>query len=49
MVYGPMMDVKNVALLASQFRSAFVVRLFVTVTVVAVLVVGGAWWMGVLS
>ncbi len=24
MVYGPMMDVKNVALLASQFRGAFV-------------------------
>ena len=32
MVYGPMMDVKNVA-----------------VTVVAAVVVGGAWWMGVLS
>ena len=49
MVYGPMMDVKNVALLASQFRGAFVARLFVTVTVVAAVVVGGAWWMGVLS
>ena len=49
MVYGPMMDVKNVALLASQCRGAFVARLFVTVTVVAAVVVGGAWWMGVLS
>ena len=49
MVYGPMMDVKNVALLASQFRGVFVARLFVTVTVVAAVVVGGAWWMGVLS
>ncbi len=49
MVYGPMMDVKNVALLSSQFRGAFVARLFVTVTAVAALVVGGSWWMGVLS
>ena len=49
MVYGPMMDVKNVALLASQFRIAFVVRLFVTVTAVAALVIGCAWWMGALS
>ena len=32
MVYGPMMDVKNVALLSSQFRGAFVLRLFATVT-----------------
>ena len=49
MVYGPMMDVKNMALLSSQFRGAFVARLFVTVTAVAALVVGGSWWMGVLS
>ena len=49
MVYGPMMDIKNVALLASQFRIAFVVRLFVTVTAVAALVIGCAWWMGALS
>ena len=49
MVYGPMMDVKNMALLSSQFRGAFVARLFVTVTTVAALVVGGSWWMGVLS
>ena len=49
MVYGPMMDVKNVALLSSQFRGTFVARLFVTVTAVAALVVGGSWWMGVLS
>lgn len=49
MVYGPMMDVKNVALLASQFRGVFVARLFATVTVIAACVVGGAWWMGVLS
>ena len=47
MVYGPMMDVKNVALLASQFRAAFVARLFVTVTLVAGIVVGGAWALGV--
>ena len=49
MVYGPMMDVKNVALLASQFRGAFVVRLFVTVSVAAATVIGCAWWAGVLS
>ena len=49
MVYGPMMDVKNVALLASQFRGAFVARLFVTVTAVAALVIGCAWWAGVLA
>ena len=49
MVYGPMMDVKNVALLASQFRGAFVVRLFVTVSVAAAAVIGCAWWAGVLS
>ena len=49
MVYGPMMDVKNVALLASQFRGAFVVRLFVTVSVTAATVIGCAWWAGVLS
>ena len=49
MVYGPMMDVKNVALLSSQFRGTFVAHLFVTVTAVAALVVGGSWWMGVLS
>jgi len=49
MVYGPMMDVKNMALLSSQFRGMFVARLFVTVTAVAALVVGGSWWMGVLS
>lgn len=49
MVYGPMMDVKNVALLASQFRPAFVARLFVTVTGVAGLVVGCSWWMGVVA
>ena len=49
MVYGPMMDVKNVALLASQFRGAFVIRLFVTVSVAAATVIGCAWWAGVLS
>ena len=49
MVYGPMMDVKNVALLSSQFRGAFVLRLFATVTGVAAAIIGGAWWMGVLS
>ena len=49
MVYGPMMDVKNVALLSSQFRGTFVLRLFATVTGVAAAVIGGAWWMGVLS
>lgn len=49
MVYGPMMDVKNVALLSSQFRGAFVLRLFATVTGIAAAVIGGAWWMGVLS
>ena len=48
MVFGPMMDVKNVALLASQFRISFVARLFVTVTIVAALVVGGSWWAGLL-
>ena len=49
MVYGPMMDVKNVALLSSQFRGAFVLRLFATVTCIAAAVIGGAWWMGVLA
>ena len=49
MVYGPMMDVKNVALLSSQFRGVFVLRLCATVTSVAAAVIGGAWWMGVLS
>ena len=49
MVYGPMMDVKNVALLSSQFRGEFVLRLFATVTCIAAAVIGGAWWMGVLS
>ena len=49
MVYGPMMDVKNVALLASQFRGTFVVRLFVTVSVAAATMIGCAWWAGVLS
>ena len=48
MVFGPMMDVKNVALLSSQFRSSFVARLFVTVTAVAACVVGVSWWAGVL-
>ena len=48
MVFGPMMDVKNVALLSSQFRSSFVARLFVTVTAVAACVVGASWWAGVL-
>lgn len=48
MVFGPMMDVKNVALLASQFRISFVARLFMTVTIVAALVVGGSWWAGLL-
>jgi len=49
MVYGPMMDVKNVALLSSQFRGTFVLRLCATVTCVAAAVIGGAWWLGVLS
>ena len=49
MVYGPMMDVKNVALLSSQFRGAFVLRLFATVTCIAATVIGGAWWMGLLA
>ena len=49
MVYGPMMDVKNVTLLSSQFRGAFVLRLWATVTCVAAAVIGGAWSMGVLS
>lgn len=48
MVFGPMMDVKNVALLSSQFRSSFIARLFVTVTAVAACVVGASWWAGVL-
>lgn len=49
MVYGPMMDVKNVALLASQFRGTFVIRLFMSVSVAAATVIGCAWWAGVLS
>ena len=40
---------KNVALLPSQFRGAFVLRLFATVTCIAAAVIGGAWWMGVLA
>jgi hypothetical protein len=44
-----MMDVKNVALLSSQFRGTFVLRLCATVTCVAAAVIGGAWWLGVLS
>ena len=38
LVFGPMMDIKNAAMLLSGFKSAFVVRLFVTAFLVCFLV-----------
>ena len=49
MVYGPMMDVKNVLLLSSSFDKRFVAKLFVVVTVASVAAVGGAWARGLVA
>ena len=51
LVFGPMMDIKNAAMLLSGFRSKFVVRLAVTAFLVCFIVValfmlcgsGGIW------
>ena len=51
LVFGPMMDMKNAAMLLSGFRSKFVVRLAVTAFLVCFIVValfmlcgsGGIW------
>ena len=39
LVFGPMMDIKNAAMLLSGFKSGFVIRLFVTTVLVCFLVV----------
>lgn len=39
LVFGPMMDIKNTAMLLSGFKSGFVVRLFVTVFIVCFIVI----------
>lgn len=39
LVFGPMMDIKNAAMLLSGFKSGFVVRLFVTAFLVCFLVI----------
>ena len=49
MVYGPMMDVKNVLLLSSSFDKRFVAKLFVVVTVASGAAVGGAWALGLVA
>lgn len=49
MVYGPMMDVKNVLLLSSSFDKRFVAKLFVVVTVSSAAAVGGAWALGLVA
>ena len=49
MVYGPMMDVKNVLLLSSSFDKRFVAKLFVVVTVASCAAVGGAWALGLVA
>lgn len=49
MVYGPMMDVKNVLLLSSSFDKRFVAKLFVVVTVTSGAAVGGAWALGLVA
>lgn len=40
LVFGPMMDIKNAAMLLSGFKSSFVIRLFVTTFLVCFLVIG---------
>ncbi|MCD8169887.1 MAG: permease, partial [Clostridiales bacterium] len=40
LVFGPMMDIKNAAMLLSGFKSGFVARLFVTTFLVCFLVIG---------
>ena len=40
MVFGPMMDIKNAAMLLSGFKSGFVIRLFATTFLVCFIVTG---------
>lgn len=40
LVFGPMMDIKNAAMLLSGFKSSFVIRLFATTFLVCFLVIG---------
>lgn len=40
LVFGPMMDIKNAAMLLSGFKSGFVTRLFATTFFVCFLVIG---------
>ncbi|WP_039886727.1 permease [Schaalia georgiae] len=49
MVYGPMMDVKNVLLLSSSFDKRFVAKLFVVVTVTSAAAVGCVWALGLVA
>lgn len=49
MVYGPMMDVKNVLLLSSSFDKRFVAKLFVVVTVASAAAVGCVWALGLVA
>lgn len=49
MVYGPMMDVKNVLLLSSSFDKRFVAKLFVVVTVTSGAAVGCVWALGLVA
>lgn len=49
MVYGPMMDVKNVLLLSSSFDKRFVAKLFVVVTVSSAAAVGCVWALGLVA